>query len=100
MRWMTEIKSFEVEEKVYLRMNNIHMQWKSKKLNNKSIKQFKIKRNIKKLSYEINLLKKMWIHSVFHAFMHSCYSVAISSYHFKPLKCLSNLMKNMKLRTF
>jgi hypothetical protein len=41
-------------------------------LNNKSIKPFKIKRNIKGLSYELDLLKKMWIHSVFHAFMLQC----------------------------
>jgi len=42
---------------------------KSKKLENKSIESFKIVRNIKKLSYELDLLKKMQIHSVFHAFM-------------------------------
>ncbi len=65
----TEIKPFRVEEKVYLRMNNICVKQRSKKLNNKSIEPFKIKRNIKKLSYKLNLLKKMWIHSVFHVFM-------------------------------
>jgi len=42
---------------------------KSKKLENKSIESFKIVRDIKKLSYELNLLKKMLIHLVFHAFM-------------------------------
>ena len=42
---------------------------KSKKLSNKSIEPFKIVRDIKKISYELDLLKKMWIHSVFHAFM-------------------------------
>jgi len=72
--WTTEIKSFKIEERVYLRMNNIHVKWRSKKLNNKSIKSFEIKRNIKKLSYELNLLKKMWIHSIFHAFMLQCYN--------------------------
>jgi hypothetical protein len=41
-------------------------------LNNKSIEPFKIKRNIKKLSYKLDLLKKMWIHSVFHASMLQC----------------------------
>jgi len=66
---MTEIKSFEVEEKVYLKMNNICVKQRSKKLNNKSIEPFEIKRNIKKLSYKLNLLKKMQIHSVFHVFM-------------------------------
>jgi len=45
------------------------MKMKSKKLRNKSIESFKIVRNIKKLSYELDLLKKMQIHSVFHAFM-------------------------------
>ncbi len=71
-RRTTEIKPFEVEERVYLRMNNIHVKQRSKKLNNKSIKLFKIKRNIKGLSYELGLSKKMWIHSVFHAFMLQC----------------------------
>jgi len=41
-------------------------------LNNKSIEPFKIKRNIKRLSYELDLLKKMQIHSVFHASMLQC----------------------------
>jgi len=45
------------------------MKMKSKKLKNKSIESFKIVKDIKKLSYELNLLKKMQIHSVFHAFM-------------------------------
>jgi hypothetical protein len=43
----TEVKPFVVEERVYLRTNNIHVKQRSKKLNNKSIKLFKIKRNIK-----------------------------------------------------
>jgi len=68
----TEIKSFVVEERVYLRTNNIHVKQRSKKLNNRSIKSFKIKRNIKRLSYELDLLKKMQIHSVFHASMLQC----------------------------
>jgi len=68
----TEIKSFVIEERVYLRTNNIHVKQRSKKLNNKSIKPFKIKRNIKRLSYELDLFKKMQIHSVFHAFMLQC----------------------------
>jgi len=41
-------------------------------LNNKSIEPFEIKRNIKRLSYKLDLLKKMRIHSVFHAFMLQC----------------------------
>ncbi len=61
-----------VEERVYLRTDNIHVKQRSKKLNNKSIKLFKIKRNIKRLSYELDLLKKMQIHSVFHVFMLQC----------------------------
>ncbi len=72
LRQTTEVKPFKVEERVYLRMNNIHVKWRSKKLNNKSIKPFKIKRNIKGLSYKLDLLKEMWIHPVFHAFMLQC----------------------------
>ncbi len=72
MRQTTEIKPFVVEKRVYLRTNNIHVKQRSKKLNSKSIKPFKIKRNIKELSYKLDLLKKMWIHSVFHAFMLQC----------------------------
>jgi len=45
---MTEVKPFKVEEKVYLKTNNICTKQRSKKLNNKSIKPFQIKRNIKK----------------------------------------------------
>jgi len=74
----TEIKPFMVEEKVYLRTNNIHVRQRSKKLNNKSIKPFKIKRNIRKLSYKLDLLKKMRIHSVFHMFMLQCCNQFIS----------------------
>jgi len=74
----TEVKSFAVEERVYLRTNNIHVRQQSKKLNNKSIKPFKVKRNIKELSYELNLLKEMQIHSVFHAFMLQCCNQFIS----------------------
>jgi len=69
---ITEVKSFVIEERVYLRTNNIHMKQRSKKLNNKSIEPFKIKRNIKGLSYKLDLLKKMQIHSVFHASMLQC----------------------------
>ena len=71
-RQTTEIKPFEVEERVYLRTNNIYVKWRSKKLNNKSIKPFKIKRNIKELSYKLDLLKEMQIHSVFYVFMLQC----------------------------
>jgi len=39
---------------------------------------FKVKRNIKKLSYELDLLKKMQIHSVFHVFMLQCCNQFIS----------------------
>jgi len=71
-KWTTEVKPFVVEERVYLRTNNIHVKQRSKKLNNKSIKPFKIKRNIKRISYKLDLLKKMQIHSVFHALMLQC----------------------------
>jgi len=56
---MTEIKPFAVEERVYLKTNNLHVRQQSKKLNNKSIEPFKVKRNIKELSYKLNLLKEM-----------------------------------------
>jgi len=68
----TEVKPFVIEERVYLRTDNIHVKQRSKKLNNKSIELFKIKRNIKGLSYELDLLKKMQIHSVFYVFMLQC----------------------------
>jgi len=74
----TEVKSFEVEEKVYLRTDNIYVKQRSKKLNNKSIKPFRIKRNIKRLSCRLGLLKKMQIHSVFHVFMLQCCNQFIS----------------------
>jgi len=74
----TKIKSFVIEERVYLRTNNIHVKQRSKKLNNKSIKLFEIKRNIKKLSYKLDLLKKMQIHSIFHASMLQCCNQFIS----------------------
>jgi len=74
----TKVKPFVVEERVYLRTNNIHVKQRSKKLNNKSIKLFKIKRNIKGLSYELDLLKKMRIHSVFYVFMLQCCNQFIS----------------------
>ena len=74
----TEVKPFVIEERVYLRTNNIHVKQQSKKLNNKSIKPFKVKRNIKELSYELDLLKKMRIHPVFHTFMLQCCNQFIS----------------------
>jgi len=48
-----------VEERVYLRTNNIHVKQRSRKLNNKSIESFEVKRDIKGLSYELDLLKEM-----------------------------------------
>jgi len=68
----TEVKPFVIKEKVYLRTDNIHVKQRSKKLNNKSIKSFKVKRNIKRLSYKLDLLKKMQIHLIFHVFMLQC----------------------------
>jgi len=68
----TEVRSFVIEERVYLRTNNIHVKQQSKKLNNKSIEPFKVKRNIKGLSYKLDLLKEMRIHPVFHTFMLQC----------------------------
>jgi len=74
----TEFKSFWVEKRVYLWTDNIQTKMKSKKLKNKSIESFKIVRDIKRLSYELNLLKKMWMHLVFHAFMLQCCNQMIS----------------------
>jgi len=71
-RQTTKIKPFVIEERVYLRTNNIHVKQRSKKLNNKSIKPFEIKRNIKELSYELDLPEEMQIHSIFHVFMLQC----------------------------
>jgi len=84
----TEVKSFVIEERVYLRTNNIHVKQRSKKLNNKSIKPFKVKRNIKRLSYELDLLKKMQIHSVFHVFMLQCCN------QFIPLQIIKTFVKS------
>jgi len=64
-----KMKSFWIEERVYFWMNNIQTKTKSRKLNNKSIESFMIVRDIKKISYKLDLFKKIWIYSVFHAFM-------------------------------
>ena len=50
-------------------MDNMWTKKKSKKLMNKSIRPFMIKRNIKGLSYELDLPQGMQIHPVFHASM-------------------------------
>jgi len=89
----TEVRPFAVEERVYLRTDNIHVKQQSKKLNNKSIELFEVKRNIKGLSYELDLLKEMQIHSVFHAFMLQCCNQSI------PLQTTETSVKSIKLRT-
>ena len=61
--------SYRVGERVYLWTDNIKIKRVSKKLNHQSIGPFMIKRNIKDLSYELDLSVNMRIHSVFHAFM-------------------------------
>ena len=58
-----------MKKKMYLQTDNIKTKWKSKKLNHKSIESFTILKNIKNLSYKLNLSAKIKIHSVFHAFM-------------------------------
>ena len=65
----TEVKPFEIGERVYLRTDNMRTKKKSKELMNKSIGPFMIKRNIKELSYELDLPQGMQIHPVFHASM-------------------------------
>ena len=60
----------------------------SKKLNHQSKEPFMIKRNIKNLSYKLDLSKNMRIHSVFHAFMlQSCDQ-------FIPLQTKSTLIES------
>jgi len=76
-----------VEERVYLRTDNIHVKQRSKKLNNKSMKPFEIKRNIKGLSYELDLPKEMRIHPVFHGFMLQCCNQSI------PLQTIETSVK-------
>ena len=63
------VTSYKIDEKIYLQTDNIKTKRVSKKLDHRSIESFMIKRNIKNLSYELDLLKNMKIHSVFHAFM-------------------------------
>jgi len=79
-----------IEERVYLRTNNIHVKQRSKKLNNKSIEPFKIKRNIKGLSYKLDLLKKMQIHPIFHASMLQCCN------QFIPLQTIETFVESDK----
>ncbi len=50
-----EIKLFKIDKRVYLQIDNMQKKKKSKKLINKNIKSFIIKRNIKRLSYKLNL---------------------------------------------
>jgi len=76
-----------IEERVYLRTNNIHVKQRSKKLNNKSIELFEVKRDIKGLSYKLDLLKEMQIHSIFHAFMLQCCNQSI------PLQTIKTSVK-------
>ena len=61
--------SYKIGERVYLQTDNIKIKWVSKKLDHQSIEPFMIRRNIKDLSYELDLSVNMRIHSVFHAFM-------------------------------
>jgi hypothetical protein len=92
----TRGKTFVVEERVYLRTDNIHVKRRSKKLNNKSIEPFKIKRNIKGLSYELDLPRKCGYTQYS---MRPCFSVATSPYRSKPSKHLSNPMRSIRSRT-
>ena len=60
---------YKIGEKVYLWTDNIKIKQVSKKLDHQSIGPFMIKRNIKDLSYKLDLPADMKIHSVLHAFM-------------------------------
>ena len=66
---ITMVISYKIGERVYLWTDNIKIKWVSKKLDHWSIESFMIKRNIKDLSYELDLSVNIRIHSVFHAFM-------------------------------
>ena len=66
---ITTAISYKIGEKIYLWTDNIKIKWVSKKLDHQSIGLFMIKKNIKDLSYELDLSVNMRIHSVFHAFM-------------------------------
>ena len=65
----TMVTPYRVGERVYLRTDNIKTKRVSKKLDHRSIGPFMIKRNIKDLSYELDLSADMRIHPVFHASM-------------------------------
>ena len=66
---ITMVTPYRVGERVYLWTDNIKTKRVSKKLDHQSIEPFMIKRNIKDLSYELDLSVDMRIHPVFHAFM-------------------------------
>ena len=65
----TTVTPYRVGERVYLWTDNIKTKRVSRKLDHQSIGPFMIKRNIKDLSYELDLPVDMRIHSVFHASM-------------------------------
>ena len=71
IQWEKSImmKSYKMKKKMYLQTNNIKIKQKSKKLNHKNIESFMILKNIKDLSYKLNLSAKIKIHLIFHAFM-------------------------------
>ena len=54
---------------MYLWTDNIKIKWKSKKLNHRSIESFMILKNVKNLSYKLNLSAKIKIHFVFYVFI-------------------------------
>jgi len=63
----TCFKDIILKKKVYLFTRNIATKRPSKKLNYKKIKPFKIIRNIKGISFKLDLPKTIKIYSVFHA---------------------------------
>jgi ElaB/YqjD/DUF883 family membrane-anchored ribosome-binding protein len=76
---------FRLKKEYILKQTTFEWKRNKQEIEQQSIESFKIVKDIKRLSYELNLLKRMWIHSYF---MHSCFSVAIKSYHFRSLKHL------------
>jgi hypothetical protein len=60
---------FRERDLVYLLRRNIKITRPSDKFNYKKFDPFKVKRNIKDISYELHLLPTMRIYSIFHIFL-------------------------------
>ena len=66
-KYCAEASMLKKRDKVYLLWKNIETTRSSNKLNHVKIKSFRIIRNIKRVSFELKLLKDMqWKHFIFH----------------------------------